>query len=360
MPGSGKIEITVALGERSYPIRMGSGTLAELGAAMLPFKFEKRIALVSNPTVHALYGKTALDSLSGAGFDVALIKIPDGEEYKNLLWTEFIYGELLKARLERGSCLVALGGGVIGDITGFCAATYMRGIRFVQVPTTLLAQVDSSVGGKTGVNHALGKNMIGAFWQPSLVWIDTATLKTLPAREFAAGMAEVIKYGVIRDRAFFEYLGKEIGPIKNLSTEHLMHMVKRSCEIKAEVVSMDEREAGLRAILNYGHTVGHAIETLTGYKKYLHGEAVAIGMCLEALIAVEKGLLEAADYEKIRKLVASYDLPSELPEGLIGKKDLMNAMLLDKKVKGASIRAVLPVGIGDVRMEPISGFSFLT
>lgn len=360
MPDAGKIEITVALGQRSYPIRMGSSTLSELGTAMLPFNFEKRIALVSNPTVYSLYGQTVLDSLSGAGFDVALIKIPDGEEYKNLLWTEFIYGELLRARLERGSCLVALGGGVIGDITGFCAATYMRGIRFVQVPTTLLAQVDSSVGGKTGVNHALGKNMIGAFWQPSLVWIDITALKTLPAREFAAGMAEVIKYGVIRDRAFFEYLEKEAAPVKNLSPEHLMHILKRSCEIKAEVLALDERESGLRAILNYGHTVGHAVETLTGYKKYLHGEAVAIGMCMEARVARERGLLDAADHERIIKLVASYDLPTEIPGDLAGKQELINAMLLDKKVKGSEIRAVLPSGIGNVRMETISDFSFLT
>ncbi len=355
MQDIGKTEITVSLGERSYPIRMGSGILAELGASMLPLGFEKRIALVSNPTVYGIYGQTVLDSLSRAGFDVTLVKIPDGEEYKSLLWAEFIYGELLRARLERGSCLVALGGGVIGDITGFCAATYMRGIRFVQVPTTLLAQVDSSVGGKTGVNHALGKNMIGAFWQPSLVWIDTATLKTLPAREFAAGMAEVIKYGVIRDRAFFEYLEKENAPVKNLSAEHLMHIVKRSCEIKAEVVALDEREAGLRAILNYGHTIGHAIETLTGYKKYLHGEAVAIGMCLEALIARGRGLLEGADLERIKKLVASYGLPTELPHGLIGKQDLTDAMLLDKKVKGAEVRAVLPSGIGDFKIETVSG-----
>ncbi len=358
MQNSGKTEITVSLGERSYPIRMGDGTLAGLGGSMLPLGFEKKIALVTNPTVYALYGQTVTGSLLRAGFDVTVVKVPDGEEYKNLLWAEFIYGELLRARLERGSCLVALGGGVIGDITGFCAATYMRGIRFVQVPTTLLAQVDSSVGGKTGVNHALGKNMIGAFWQPSLVWIDTAALKTLPAREFAAGMAEVIKYGVIRDRAFFEYLERESAPVKDLSPEHLMHIVKRSCEIKAEVVSTDERESGLRAILNYGHTIGHAIETLTGYKKYLHGEAVAIGMCVEALIACRRGLLKEAELERIRRLLASYDLPTELPPGLAGKQDLMDAMLLDKKVKGAEVRAVLPVGIGDVRMETISGSGF--
>ncbi len=352
------MEITVELDKRSYPIRIGSGTLAGLGPAMPPFGFEKRIALITNPTVYALYGDTVLDSITRAGFDVTLIKIPDGEEYKNLLWTEFIYGELLRARLERGSCLVALGGGVIGDITGFCAATYMRGIRFVQVPTTLLAQVDSSVGGKTGVNHALGKNMIGAFWQPSLVWMDASVLSTLPAREFAAGMAEVIKYGVIRDKVFFEYLERESGPIKKLAPENLMHVIKRSCEIKAEVVGADERESGLREILNYGHTVAHAVETLTGYKKYLHGEAVAIGMCMEAFIAVERGLLSAADYERVKKLVAAYDLPTEIPEGLIGKKDLMEAMLLDKKVKGSEIRAALPVGIGEVRTEPISGADF--
>ncbi|MDA8089414.1 MAG: 3-dehydroquinate synthase [Nitrospiraceae bacterium] len=358
MPESGKIEITVQLGKRSYPIRLGSGTLPELGPALQPLGFEKRIALISNPTVYALYGQTVLDSLTRAGFDVTLIKIPDGEEYKNLLWTEFIYGELLKARLERGSCLVALGGGVIGDITGFCAATYMRGIRFVQVPTTLLAQVDSSVGGKTGVNHPLGKNMIGAFWQPSLVWADTSVLNSLPAREFAAGMAEVIKYGVIRDKTFFEYLEKESGPIKKLAPGNLMHIIKRSCEIKAEVVGLDERESGLRAVLNYGHTIAHAVETLTNYKKYLHGEAVAIGMCAEAKIAVKRGLLAAADHERIKALAAAYDLPAGLPDGLISDQDLIQAMLMDKKVQSARIRAVLPVGIGEVRMETLSDSDF--
>ncbi len=355
-------EIVVALGERSYPIRIGDGILSGLGHALARLDSEKKlgldrkIALISNPTVYALYGDTVLSSLEEAGFGVTVINIPDGEEYKNLLWVEFIYGELLKARLERGSCLVALGGGVVGDITGFAASTYMRGIRFVQVPTTLLAQVDSSVGGKTGVNHALGKNMIGAFWQPSMVWIDTSTLKTLPPAQFAAGMAEVIKYGVIRDKAFFECLEKDKDRIMGLDPGSLAHIIGRSCGLKAEVVSLDEREAGLRAILNYGHTVGHALETLTKYKKYLHGEAVAIGMCIEAELAEKKGLLKPGIHERIKTLVSSYGLPAEIPAGLIGEEEMFKAMLLDKKVKGGRIRMALPVDIGEARIETISDF----
>ena len=350
------MDIDVALGERSYKIHIGEGTLCRLGKSLAPFGFDKKMALISNPTVYALYGDTVLASLKEAGYDVTVIKIPDGEEYKNLLWVEFIYGELLKARLERGSCLVALGGGVIGDIAGFAASTYMRGIRFVQVPTTLLAQVDSSVGGKTGVNHPLGKNMIGTFWQPSLVWIDTATLKTLPAAQFAAGMAEVIKYGVIKDRAFFEYLEKEADAIKRLEPVALRHIIAKSCGIKAEIVSLDEREGGLRAILNYGHTVGHALETITHYKR-LHGECVAIGMCVEAELAEKMGLLKPGVLQKIKALVCLYGLPAEPPEDFLvaTKEQMLETMLLDKKVKGGEIRMVLPEELGSVRIETVSG-----
>ena len=350
------IEIEVALGKRSYPIRIGDGILSGLGKALLPLGFDRKIALISNPTVYALYGDTVLSSLEGAGFSVSVISIPDGEEYKNLLWAEFIYGELLKARLERGSCLVALGGGVVGDITGYAASTYMRGIGCVQAPTTLLAQVDSSVGGKTGVNHALGKNMIGTFWQPSMVWIDTATLKTLPPAEFAAGMAEVIKYGVIKDKALFEYLERERDRIKGLDPASLGHITSRSCELKAEVVSLDEREgeSGLRAILNYGHTVGHALETLTRYEKYLHGEAVAIGMCIEAQLAEKKGILKPGLQGRIKSLISSYGLPTGIPAGLISKEEMLKAMLLDKKVKGGRVRMALPEEIGAVRIETLS------
>ncbi len=245
--------------------------------------------------------------------------------------------------------LVALGGGVVGDITGFVAATYMRGIRFMQVPTTLLAQVDSSVGGKTGVNHPLGKNMIGAFYQPSLVCIDVETLKTLPEREFFAGMGEVIKYGVIEDSELFEYLKANKESIISLG-ESIVHIVKRSCEIKADVVSKDELESGLRAILNYGHTMGHAVETVTGYKKYLHGEAIGIGMCAAADLAVKMGLLTQEESQAIKEMVEMYNLPGVIPNDL-KIIDLINAMEVDKKARSGKLQFILPESIGTVRIE---------
>ena len=348
--------IKVALGKRSYNIVIGSGTLPELGGALSGLmKTNSKTALVSNPTVYAIYGKTVEKALRGAGYKVVTILIPDGERYKTLRSAELIWGELLKARLERSSVIVALGGGVVGDIAGFAASAYMRGIRFVQVPTTLLAQVDSSVGGKTGVNHPLGKNMIGAFWQPSLVWIDTKTLKTLPPREFPAGMAEVIKYGVIKDRKFFSYLENNADAVKAQSPGALMHIVASSCRIKAQVVSRDEREAGLRAILNYGHTVGHAIETLTNYKKYLHGEALAIGMCKEAEIANRRGLISASDVDRVIDICTSYGLPAGLPgKEPFSRANMLKAMSVDKKVLEGEIRMALPERIGKVRIETVS------
>jgi 3-dehydroquinate synthase len=349
--------VRVPLGERSYDIHIGSGILAGIGEALRGLK-PTRVAVVSNPTVYAIYGEAVRESIRDCGFDPFVIRIPDGEEYKSFRWAEFIWGELLSERFDRSSCIVALGGGVIGDLAGFAASAYMRGIRFVQVPTTLLAQVDSSVGGKTGVNHPLGKNMIGAFWQPSLVWIDTDTLKTLPAREFAAGMAEVIKYGVIRDAKLFEYLEWEREKIAALDPACLAHIVAKSCQIKAEVVALDEREAGLRAILNYGHTVGHAMETLTGYTRHLHGEAVAIGMRAEARLAVKKGLLRKEEAEKIGSLIASYGLPAEMPEGLTFDA-MLDAMAVDKKATGGVMKVVLPERIGSVRVEKVGREEFV-
>src|SRR4030065_1490347 len=272
-------KVRVELGERSYDIFIGKNILRNIGGSLKSFGLSPKIAIVSNPTVYPLYGAVVEKSLKKAAFDVLSVSIPDGEEYKDLLCAEHVFNILLKAKLDRSSALVALGGGVIGDITGFAASTYMRGISYIQVPTTLLAQVDSSVGGKTGVNHRLGKNMIGTFWQPRLVWIDAETLKTLPERELLSGIAEAIKYGVIQDKELFDFLEVNRDKILNLNKDALTHIIKRSCEIKAEVVSKDEREAGLRAILNYGHTIGHAIETVTEYKKYLHCEGVGIGMC---------------------------------------------------------------------------------
>lgn len=338
--------IKVELGERSYEICIGTGILPQLGEWLREFHFS-RVALVSNPTVYTLYGNTLLNSLEKAGFDAEVVTIPDGEEYKEILWAYHIFGELLKHRLDRSSALVALGGGVIGDITGFVASTYMRGISYIQVPTTLLAQVDSSVGGKTGVNHPEGKNMIGTFHQPRLVWADVDTLRTLPRREFLAGMAEVIKYGVIWDKAFFEFLEKNRESILSLDNAALQFIIRRSCEIKAEVVSRDEREGGLRAVLNYGHTIGHALETATGYTEHLHGEAVAIGMYCEALLSCLLGLMEGKAAERIGSLIDAYGLPSKMPSG-VDEERIISSMQLDKKAVAGELKFVLPEKIGSV------------
>lgn len=343
--------VTVELGERSYDILIGSRMLSRLGIRVKEFR-PSAVALVTNSTVFPLYGDILLSTLREQGIEPKIIELPDGEEYKDILWTYYIHGELLKGRFDRGALLVAFGGGVVGDITGFAASTYMRGIRCVQVPTTLLAQVDSSVGGKTGVNHPLGKNMIGSFHQPSLVVIDVNTLKTLPGREFSAGMAEVIKYGVIADRELFEYLKAAREEILSFG-DALIHVIKRCCEIKAEVVSGDERESGRRAILNFGHTVGHAIETVTGYQKYLHGEAVAIGMCAAAEMAVRMGIFGQREAVLIKELVGLYGLPSDIPHA-IKPGELIAAMEIDKKAAAGKIRFVLPEAIGTVRLEEIA------
>jgi len=343
-------EIKVELGERSYRIAIDTGILADIGKSLEGFGFSYKAALVSNPTVFRLYGNSVASSARDAGFEVSEIVIPDGEEYKNLSSVEHIYGEMLAARLDRKSVLIALGGGVVGDIAGFAASTYMRGIDFIQIPTTLLAQVDSSVGGKTGVNHPLGKNMIGTFWQPKLVWIDIDTLKSLPGREFLSGLAEVIKYGVIWEEELFCYLEENIEKVLRLDNDTLSHIIGRSCEIKAKVVSSDERESGLRAILNYGHTIGHAIETVTGYKRYFHGEAVAIGMYAEARISRELGLIEEGQLQRIKTLLESYGLPAALPEG-VDFPQLFASMQLDKKTVSGDLTFILPEKIGKVRIH---------
>jgi len=340
----------VELGERSYDISIGSHILDSLGERLRDYGLSPKIALVSNPTVFALYGERTADSIRKAGFDLVTVIIPDGEEYKVLSQVQHVYDELLGHRLDRSSGLIALGGGVIGDMTGFAASTYMRGISFFQVPTTLLAQVDSSVGGKTGVNHRLGKNMIGTFWQPRLVWIDLDTLRTLPRRELLSGLAEVIKYGVIYDRDLFEYLEANRESILNLEYASIARIIRRSCEIKADVVSKDEREAGLRAILNYGHTIGHAIETATGYTRYLHGEAVAIGMYLEARLSQVLGRIGEGDVSRIKALIDSYGLPSEIPD-VIDRSQLLSFMQLDKKTVAGELKFILPRSIGIVRTE---------
>jgi 3-dehydroquinate synthase len=343
-------KIRVELGERSYDIFIGSNILGDVGVSIQSFGLSPKVAMVSNPTVCPLYGGVVEDSLKKAGFDVLTVTMPDGEEYKDLLWVEHIYDDLLKAKLDRSSSLVALGGGVIGDITGFAASTYMRGISYIQVPTTLLSQVDSSVGGKTGVNHKLGKNMIGTFWQPRLVWVDVETLKTLPKREFLAGLAEVIKYGVIWDEELFGFLEDRRNEILNLDSNALKHIIRRSCEIKALVVSKDERESGLRSILNFGHTIGHALETATGYREYLHGEAVAIGMCLEARLSSMLSFIDNNKVLRIKALIDSYSLPSEIPSDM-DIKHILSSMELDKKAVAGELRFILPEKIGKVRIH---------
>jgi 3-dehydroquinate synthase len=343
-------KIRVELGERSYNILIDSNTLGGLGNVLERFDFGRRIAIVSNPTVFGLYGSTVSDSLRAAGFEPVEIIVPDGEEHKNMESVGKIYEAMLRMRLDRKSALIALGGGVIGDIVGFAASTYMRGIDFVQVPTTLLAQVDSSVGGKTGVNHALGKNMIGTFWQPRLVWVDIATLATLPRREFLAGLAEVIKYGVIWDADLFDFLAANREKILGLDGPSLTHIIGRSCQIKSEVVARDERESGIRAVLNYGHTIGHAVETVTGYKSFLHGEAVAIGMYLEARLSAMLGMIGNEEVDRIRNLTEAYGLPCSLPAGT-DLNALFSAMQLDKKTVSGEMKFILPERIGSVTMR---------
>jgi 3-dehydroquinate synthase len=343
-------KIRVELAERSYNIYIGNGTLEGIGERLGLFDLSPKIAIVSNPTVFSLYGNRVSDSIQKAGFDLLTVTIPDGEEFKDLTWLQHIYDELLRHGLDRSSALLALGGGVLGDITGFAASTYMRGIPYIQIPTTLLAQVDSSVGGKTGVNHKLGKNMIGTFWQPRIVWIDTDTLKTLPKRELLAGLTEVIKYGIIRDEELFIFLERNRESILNLNEDALAHIIKRSCEIKADVVSIDERESGLRAILNYGHTIGHAIETATGYTQFLHGEAVAIGMCCEAWLSQILGILDTEHVKRIEALINAYGLPSIMPPEIL-IESLISSMKLDKKAVAGELKFVLPEKIGKVIIQ---------
>ncbi len=340
--------VNVSLGERSYDIEIGMA-LDQAGPRIKGLGLGQKLAMVVNPTVKELYGKRLVESLKAQGFLVMSIVIPDGEQYKNLDWANAIYTALLTNAFDRTSAIVALGGGVIGDLAGFAAATYMRGIPFIQVPTTLLAMVDSSVGGKTGVNHAMGKNMIGAFHQPRKVLMDLDALRTLPKAEFLSGMAEVIKYGVIRDSAFFDYLDVNRDRILRLETEVLAHIVRRSCELKAEVVGRDERESGLRAILNFGHTVGHAIEKAENYTMR-HGEAVAIGMVYASRLAHRTKICDASVPDRVEKLIASYGLPTDL-RALSRKPtvlELMDTLQIDKKAEAGKVKFVLPTKIGEV------------
>ncbi len=294
-------------------------------------------------------------SLENAGFQPYRCNIPDGEEFKNSANLELIYDALISQGFDRGSGLIALGGGVIGDMAGYAAATFLRGIPYVQVPTTLLSQVDSSVGGKTAINHPLGKNLIGAFYQPELVYIDISTLDTLEPREVSAGLAEVVKYGMISDHEFFCWLEENSEDLRQRSPEALIHAVKRSCQIKADIVRKDEKEGSIRAFLNYGHTFGHAIENLSGYGQWKHGEAVAVGMVVAAKIALQNNLCQQADVERLIRLLESLELPIEPPS--FSLEDYVNAMQRDKKVNSGTLSLVLNRGIGDVVLKKVNDIS---
>jgi 3-dehydroquinate synthase len=335
--------LNVALGDRSYPIHIGSELLGKT-ELILPHLKRKQVAIVTNTTVAPLYFDAIASPLKASGIDVIPIILPDGEAYKNSETLNLIYDALLQNRCERNTTLIALGGGVIGDLTGYAAATYLRGVPFIQVPTTLLSQVDSSVGGKTGINHPLGKNMIGAFYQPQVVLADIATLVTLPKKELAAGMAEVIKYGLIRDRDFFDWIENNIEKLNSLDAAAMSYAIYRSCQNKAEVVAADEREVGERALLNLGHTFGHAIENAMGYGVWLHGEAVAAGTMLAADLSGRLGWLKADEIERIRKLFVAAKLPVDAPE--LGVERYLDLMGMDKKVVDGKIRLVLQQGIG--------------
>ncbi|MEB3225094.1 MAG: 3-dehydroquinate synthase [Synechococcus sp.] len=339
----------VELGENSYDIAIAKGGLGQIGSFLTPLKLGKKILIVSNHEVYGYYGTTVTESLQATGFEVYTHLIPAGEQSKTLASIEKVYDTALENRLERSSTMLALGGGVIGDMTGFAAATWLRGINFVQVPTTLLAMVDASVGGKTGVNHPQGKNLIGAFYQPKFVLIDPTVLKTLPVREFRAGMAEVIKYGVIWDADLFTKLeaADQIDRYETIDPDLLDLILERSCRAKAEVVSQDERESGLRAILNYGHTLGHAVESLTHYETFVHGEGVAIGMSLAGAIATRMNLWTAAETQRQDMLIKKAGLPTECPSHL-AIEAILDTLQSDKKVKSGKVRFILPTKIGEV------------
>jgi len=340
--------VEVRLGERSYRVEIGGGYLDQTGELLESALggSARQVAIISNRRVFDLYGTKVARSLKRSGYRVCSHLIGDGERYKSLKTAEAVYTFLINERIERKDVVLALGGGVVGDLAGFVAATYLRGIRFAQIPTTLLAQIDSSVGGKTAVNHPLGKNLIGAFYQPNLVIIDPSTLRTMPAREMTAGLCESVKYGVIRDEDLFERLCHSMPSIKQIDEEILTEIIARCCRIKAEVVEQDEREGGLRRILNFGHTVGHALEAVTRYRRFKHGEAVGYGMIAAGHIAAAMGLLSDSELSRLKTAVAlcgklpiASDLDSEL---------ILEAMQHDKKSDRGKLHLILPQKIGAV------------
>ena len=335
--------VNVELQERRYPILIGNGLLQDERSYQV--KRGDRVMIVTNPTVAQFYLDTVTFALKKRGCEVDHVLLPDGEKYKTLESLNLIFTALLQGNHGRDTTIIALGGGVIGDVAGFAAASYQRGVRLIQIPTTLLSQVDSSVGGKTAVNHELGKNMIGAFYQPSMVIIDTHTLGTLPKREVNAGLAEVIKYGAILDYEFFEWLEAHIDELVALNNESLQHCIARCCQIKADVVARDETEKGDRALLNLGHTFGHAIETHLGYGNWLHGEAVSTGMMMAAALSEQLGDISVADVSRLEKLLARANLPTLSPDSM-QPEDYLPHMMRDKKVLAGKLRLVLLKSLG--------------
>ena len=335
--------VNVELQERRYPILIGNGLLQD--ERSYPVKRGERVMIVTNPTVAQFYLDTVTFALKKRGCEVDHVLLPDGEKYKTLESLNLIFTALLQGNHGRDTTIIALGGGVIGDVAGFAAASYQRGVRLIQIPTTLLSQVDSSVGGKTAVNHELGKNMIGAFYQPSMVIIDTHTLGTLPKREVNAGLAEVIKYGAILDYEFFEWLEAHIDELVALNNESLQHCIARCCQIKADVVARDETEKGDRALLNLGHTFGHTIETHLGYGNWLHGEAVSTGMMMAAALSEQLGDISVADVSRLEKLLARANLPTLSPDSM-QPEDYLPHMMRDKKVLAGKLRLVLLKSLG--------------
>ncbi len=346
-------EIQVNLAERSYKITIAPGALEKLGGVVAGVGRPTSVAVVTNQAIARHYCEAALNALRSANLEARLILVPSGERFKTLNTVKKIYDSLLEMRIDRRGALVALGGGVIGDIVGFAAATYLRGIDFFQVPTTLLAQVDASVGGKTGVDLPQGKNLVGAFHQPRAVIIDTLTLKTLPARELRSGLAEVVKHGIIYDQEFFEFLDANAGRLLARQDDVLLEAIKRSVEIKRDVVEKDERESGIRAILNYGHTIGHAIEVLSGYGKYRHGEASSIGMVTEAFLAEIEGIAPAGMAPRVAGTLSKMRLPVEMDRNP-DTDAMIRAIELDKKALGGEVRFALPTQLGKCTVLAVS------